>query len=129
MNLDKLREEYNKQDNLCTMLPVYIVQDLEFITAIPLNSDYHDEGEYGGNIIKREKHEESEREYYALYRYVDKVWFLTRKAAEAHIEGCSYRFNKPRIWVDSFNKSDELRAFFLELGFINGMGIECTSKT
>lgn len=128
MEINKLIEEYNKQDNLCTMLPIYIVQDLEFITSIPIDSAYHDEGEYGSNIIKVEQHEESDIEYYALYRYVDKVWFLTRKAAEAHMQGFSYRFTQPRIWVDSFNKSEEFRDFLIELGFVNGTGIKCKKK-
>ena len=50
------------------------------------------------------------------YNYVDKTWFLTKKAAEEHIKARSYRYKKPRVYVKSFYDSWEFKYFLKCLG-------------
>lgn len=54
-----------------------------------------------------------------MYDYKPVAYCLTRRQAEEHIETFKYRYNSPRIWVNSLYGSPELSHFFKELGMKN----------
>lgn len=41
-----------------------------------------------------------------MYKYTDRIWFLTKEYAEKHLQNKAHRYKKPRIYVKSLIETD-----------------------
>jgi len=135
-NLQKLKKEYEEQDNLGIAYPIYVtVQELICIGVIA--DGYSESCSFGGYGEIKPKHlcdgcskypcwdegleeepESCENELQLGYVWIPVEFFLTSKGAKEYIKCNSHNHGKLRTYVNHFERRNfEMRGLLEELGF------------
>lgn len=134
MDIEKLKKEYETQDNRGTAFPIYVtVQEFQFVCVVndsygfgedyKIKYEYNYENSDNSNFSSKEDALEHMKrymeggdtediisfigeikEYPYLYIYVDVEFFLTIKGADEYIQANRHNLREPRTCVRHFER-------------------------
>ena len=136
MNIEKLKKEYESQDNRATAYPIYVqVQELMFIGV--LEENYSPSCPFGDGEIRMEHNCDSCEDYPCWnednpnsepehcindvrcgYVWIPVEFFLTIRGAREYMQANKHNHGKLRTYVSHFNRRNyEMRDLLKNIGF------------